>query len=121
MPEERGFDTVDIAGSPWRSLTIAVADLGNPRLQILSSLAPVEERVDRIRRLVLLLGLFALALTALAAWGLTTLAVRPLARLRGGAARVRGAEDLSTPLADDRAAPDEVASSRARSTRCSPA
>ena len=57
---------------------------------------------------MLLLGLSALALTALAAWGLTTLAVRPLARLRGGAARIRGAEDLSTPLADDSGAPDEV-------------
>src|SRR3712207_6932851 len=43
---------------------------GNPRLQVLSSLAPVEKRVDSIRRLVLLLGLAALALTALAAWGL---------------------------------------------------
>ena len=57
---------------------------------------------------MLLLGLSALALTALAAWGLTTLAVRPLARLRSGAARIRGAEDLSTPLADDSGAPDEV-------------
>ena len=108
VPEEGGFDTIDIAGSPWRSLTIAVGDFDNTRLQILSSLAPVDQRVDRIRRLVLLLGVFALALTALAAWGLTTLAVRPLARLRGGAARIRGAEDLSTPLADDSGAPDEV-------------
>ena len=108
VPEETGFETIDIAGSPWRSLTIRVADFGNPRLQILSSLAPVEERVGHIRRLVLLLGLSALALTALAAWGLTTLAVRPLARLRSGAARIRGAEDLSTPLADDSGAPDEV-------------
>ena len=107
VPEAEGFTTIDIAGTPWRSLTIT-GDFGNPRLQVLSSLAPVEERVDRTRRLVLLLGLSALALTALAAWGLTTLAVRPLARLRGGAARIRGAEDLATPLADDSGAPDEV-------------
>jgi two-component system sensor histidine kinase PrrB len=108
VPEEEGFETIDIAGTPWRSLTITGERFGNPRLQILSSLAPVEERVDRTRRLVLLLGLSALALTALAAGALTTLAVRPLARLRGGAARIRGAEDLSTPLADDSGAPDEV-------------
>jgi two-component system, OmpR family, sensor histidine kinase PrrB len=107
VPEQQGFATIDIAGTPWRSLTIT-GDFGNPRLQVLSSLAPVDERVGRTRRLVLLLGLGALALTALAAWGLTTLAVRPLARLRGGAARIRGAEDLSTPLADDSGAPDEV-------------
>ena len=49
----------------------------------------------------------------------TTLAVRPLARLRAGAARVGGAEDLSTPLADERAR-TRCARWRARSTRCSP-
>jgi signal transduction histidine kinase len=54
-----------------------------------------------LRSLVLLIGLAALALTAIAAWGFATLAVRPLARLRAGAARVSGAADLSTPLPDD--------------------
>ena len=73
---------------------------------MLSSLAPVEERVSSIRRLVLLLGFSALALTALAAWGFTTVALRPLARLRAGAARVSGARDLSTPLPDE--GPEEV-------------
>jgi len=109
VPENDGFETVDIAGEPWRSLTFTVAQPGDPRLQVLSSLAPVDERVGRIRNLVLLLGLSALALTALAAWGFTTLAVRPLDRLRAGAARISDAEDLSTPLADD-AGPDEVRS-----------
>ena len=51
MPQDEGFDTIDIAGTPWRSLTLKVADFGNPRLQILTSLAPVEERVNRTRRL----------------------------------------------------------------------
>jgi signal transduction histidine kinase len=55
---------------------------------------------------VLLLGFSALLLTALAAWGFTTLAIRPLARLRAGAARVTGAQDLSTPLPDE--GPEEV-------------
>ena len=109
VPAQDGFQTIDINDTPWRSLTLTVENItGNPRLQILSSLAPVEERVDRTRRLVLLLGLSALGITALAAWLLTTLAVRPLARLRSGAARIRSAEDLATPLDDDRAAPDEV-------------
>ena len=107
VPERDGFETVSIGGEDWRSLTVTVAAPGTPRLQVLSSLAPVEERVGSIRRLVLLLGFSALALTALAAWGFTTLAIRPLARLRAGAARVSGAEDLSTPLPDD-AGPDEV-------------
>jgi two-component system sensor histidine kinase PrrB len=106
VPQDDGFETVDIDGTPWRSLTYTIAAAGSPRLQVLSSLAPVEERVDSIRRLVLLLGFSALALTALAAWGFTTVAVRPLARLRAGAARVSGARDLSTPLPED--GPEEV-------------
>ena len=109
VPEDDGYATIDIAGTPWRSLTFTVGQPGNPRLQVLSSLAPVEERVARDRRLVLLLGLSALALTALAAWFFTTLAVRPLARLRAGAARISGAEDLSTPLAQEDG-PEEVRS-----------
>ena len=106
VPEDDGFETIEIAGTPWRSLTYTIAVAGNPRLQVMSSLAPVEERVGSIRRLVLLLGLSTLALTALAAWGFTTVAVRPLARLRAGAARVSGARDLSTPLPED--GPEEV-------------
>jgi signal transduction histidine kinase len=105
-PDHDGFKTVDIAGTPWRSLSVTLPIDGRPRLQVLSSLAPVEERVSSIRRLVLLLGFSALALTALAAWVFTTLAIRPLARLRAGAARVSGAQDLSTPLPDD--GPEEV-------------
>ena len=75
---------------------------------MLSSLANVEARVASTRRLILLLGLLALALTGLAAWLFSTLAVRPLARLQEGAARVGGAEDLNTPLPDE--GPDEVRS-----------
>src|SRR4051794_40764277 len=108
VPRDDGLATMSIDGHPWRSLTFTVGEVGSPRLQVLSSLAPVEQRVSSIRRLVLLLGLSALALTALAAWGFTTLAVRPLARLRAGAARVSGARDLSTPLPDD--GPEEVRS-----------
>jgi two-component system, OmpR family, sensor histidine kinase PrrB len=100
VPGRDGFSTVRIDGHDWRSLTMPL-DGGVGRLQLLSSLAPVEARADSLRRLVLLIGLVALAVTALAAWGFTTLAVRPLARLRAGAARVSGAEDLSTPLPDD--------------------
>jgi len=103
VPDRDGFSTVDIDGTEWRSLTMPLGGPtgGNARLQVLSSLAPVAARAGNLRRLVLVIGLAALALTALAASGFTTLAVRPLARLRAGAARVSGAEDLSTPLPDD--------------------
>jgi two-component system, OmpR family, sensor histidine kinase PrrB len=101
VPDADGLATVRIDGREWRSLTVGLGTGGGPGLQLLISLAPVAARADSLRRLVLLIGLAALAVTALAAWGFTTLAVRPLGRLRAGAARVSGAEDLSTPLPDD--------------------
>ena len=107
-PTEEGFATVDIDGTPWRSLTVALGGPADARFQALATLAPVEERVASTRRLILLIGLLALALTGLAAWFFSSLAIRPLARLQAGAARVTGAEDLSTPLPDE--GPDEVRS-----------
>ena len=105
-PRRDGYATIDIGGRGWRSLTVTVAP--GERLQVLSTLASVDERVSSTRRLILLIGLLALVLTGLAAWLFTTFAVRPLARLQEGAARVSGAEDLSTPLPDE--GPDEVRS-----------
>jgi signal transduction histidine kinase len=105
-PQRDGFATVDIHGRSWRSLTVTVGP--QERLQVLSTLATVDERVSSTRRLILIVGVFALLLTGLAAWLFSTLAVKPLARLQAGAARVSGAEDLSTPLPDE--GPDEVRS-----------
>jgi signal transduction histidine kinase len=109
LPERDGFQTVEIGGVPWRSLTFTADSEGELRLRVLSSLAPTEARVASVRRLVLLLGFAALVATALAAWAFTALAVRPLARLRAGAERVTATQDLSAPLPDDEG-PDEVRS-----------
>jgi signal transduction histidine kinase len=106
-PRGDGLATVHIGDGEWRSLTTTIPGVPAARVQFLSSLDQVEERVANTRRLVIWLGLAALALTALAAWGFTTLAVRPLERLRAGAARVSGAQDLTTSLPDDDG-PDEV-------------
>jgi hypothetical protein len=64
-PADDGFATVDIDDRSWRSLTVSFPGSGE-RLQVLSTLAPVEARVDSIRRLVLIGGLLALVLTGLA-------------------------------------------------------
>ena len=101
VPYDEGLATVRIGGGAWRSLTMRAGPPGGPRVQILSTLAPVQARVSSIRRLVVLLGLLALALTGGAAYGFTTLAIRPLARLREGASRIGGADDLARPLPDD--------------------
>jgi len=107
-PEQEGFSTVEIDGTHWRSLTVPLGGPADARFQAFATLAPVEERVASTRRLIILIGLLALALTGLAAWFFSSLAVRPLARLQAGAARVSGAEDLSTPLPEE--GPDEVRS-----------
>jgi signal transduction histidine kinase len=107
-PARQGFSTVDIGGESWRSLTVLLGGPEDARFQALATLAPVQERVASTRRLIVLIGLLALALTGLAAWFFSSLAVRPLARLQAGAARVTGAEDLSTPLPEE--GPDEVRS-----------
>jgi len=100
VPDDDGFATVEIDGQPWRSLTVS-GPIGPVRLQLLTSLARVDERVADARRLLLLVGLGALVVTALAAWGFTTLAIRPLRRLQAGAERVRGATDLDAALPAD--------------------
>jgi two-component system, OmpR family, sensor histidine kinase PrrB len=108
LPVGNGLHTVSIGGQHWRALTLPVGG-GRTRVELLTSLAPVDERVGRIRRLVLLIGLVALALTGLVAWAFTSVAVRPLGRLRAGAARVTGTRDLDQSLPEDDG-PDEVRS-----------
>jgi two-component system, OmpR family, sensor histidine kinase PrrB len=108
VPAAAGLATLDIGGVPWRSLTVAADTPAGPaRLQLLQSLAPVEDRVAAVRRIVLLVGLLALALAMAGAWLLTGVAVRPLARLRHSAAQIATTDDLGTPLAVADG-PDEV-------------
>ena len=109
VPSRDGFSTVGIDGKSWRSLTVTVDPVRDIRFEVLRSLKPVEEQVEDTSRLVLILGGLALVITGLAAWLFTGVAVRPLARLGEGAARVSGAEDLGTPLPEDDG-PDEVRS-----------
>ena len=108
VPAEEGYRTVEIDGQEWRSLTLGPGPAVR-RVEILSTLAPVEQRVADTREIVLWLGLAALVATALAAWAFTGFALRPLARLREGASRVSGAEHLTSPLPEDDG-PDEVRS-----------
>ena len=105
-PAADGLATIDIDGERWRSLTQTMPS--GVRLQVLSRLAPVEARVATTRRLVLAIGLGALALTGLAASAFTGFALLPLRRLRDGAERIGGPDDLRRPLPDE--GPEEVRS-----------
>ncbi len=101
VPAADGVRTVTIDGTSWRSLTFPADPRGQVRVRVASTLAPVQERVASVRRLVLLLGLAALLVTGLAAWAFVTFALRPLERLREGAGRVSGTADLATALPED--------------------
>jgi two-component system, OmpR family, sensor histidine kinase PrrB len=104
VPAGAGLSTVTIEGDHWRARTSTV---GDTRVEVLTTLAPVEARVASTRRLVAAIGIVALLITGVAAWAFASLTLRPLARLRAGAARIGGADDLRAPLpADD--GPDEI-------------
>lgn len=107
VPMRPGLATIDIGGAPWRSLTVSGAAGDGLRLQLVQSLAAVDERVADTRRTVLVLGALALLFCAVAVYALTGVATRPLARLRDAAAAVESTDDLSTPLGV-RGGPDEV-------------
>lgn len=108
IPSETGFSTLTLDRDPWRVLTVAASGRGQ-RVQFFQSLAGVQQRVADTRRLVAVVGLVALAVTALAAFFATSAILRPLARLRGAAAGVSGTEDLRQRLPRGRDDPEEVA------------
>jgi len=109
-PAGEGYETVELDGAPWRALAIPAGRAGRGlRLQLFQSLEPVERQVARTRRLILLGGGLALALTALAAWGAASVVLRPLARLRTAAAGVTGTPALRSRLPEAPSDPDEVA------------
>jgi signal transduction histidine kinase len=106
-PEKRGFETVDLDGESWRVYT-AVAPPGlDAAVQVAASLEPIESRARGRRRLTVLLGLAALALSGGLGWFFGGIALRPLDRLRGAAARVESDEDLSARVPEGEG-PDEI-------------
>jgi signal transduction histidine kinase len=81
---------------------------GLARLELTSSLRPLEHRqADRRRRLALIFGAALLA-AALGIWLAADLVLRPLRRLRGATARIATEEDLDAPV--DVGGPSELRS-----------
>lgn len=104
-PARDGFTTVTIAGQDWRSLT---QQLDGAQLQLLQTLQPVDDRVAEVQRNVVVLGLLALLALGGSVYAFATLAIRPLERLRAGAARIHGADDLRAARLPDDDGPAEV-------------
>ena len=90
-----GFTTVEIDGTPWRSL---VRDSTGAQVQVLQSLAPVAERRERNILLVVWVTLAATALGAVGGWLLASRLLRPLERLRAAAVTLRDERDSDERL-----------------------
>jgi two-component system, OmpR family, sensor histidine kinase PrrB len=89
VPARSGVTTITVGGRRWRSLVRPTNMVAGGRLQVLQSLGPVQQRLDGNRRVVALVTGAAALATALAAWLVTGLVLRPLNRLREGAVAIR--------------------------------
>jgi signal transduction histidine kinase len=104
-PLPSGLSTFRAGGQRYRAYvtTLDDRDLGGlGRLEVVSSLRGVDNRIAHLQERLALLALVALALVGAAVWLLTSLVLRPLRRLQAVASSVAGDEDLDrrVPAAD---------------------
>jgi two-component system, OmpR family, sensor histidine kinase PrrB len=107
VPDEPGFETVELDGESWRVFT--PPERAGPfgvQIQAASSLEPIDDRVANRRRLIVLLGLGGLAVAGGLGLAFGGVALRPLGRLRTAAAGVGSTGDLSTRVPVE--GPEEV-------------
>ena len=107
LPIADGLSTVeDGDGAHWRVLVHTVRPRVDGQLVVSTPLAPLEQRLRDLRRVLALASLAGLLLLALAARTLTARALRPLQGLRESAATVSTTRDLTTRV--QTAGPEEV-------------
>ncbi|HEX2085242.1 MAG TPA: HAMP domain-containing sensor histidine kinase [Solirubrobacteraceae bacterium] len=93
----KGLSTFESGGVRYRAY---VSDLRDPslgglaRLELTTRLTALEERQERLRERLVLIGLLALALAAAGVFAAGGVVLRPLRRLRAATARIAGEEDL---------------------------
>lgn len=105
-PRAPGLSTLSLDGQQWRSLVTPIA--GNGQVQVLTSLAPVQQRLADSERTVAAAAAAATLLAGAGVWALGTIILAPLQRLRTGASRIRSGHDLGRRLPAAHA-PREVA------------
>ena len=102
---EKGLSTFESGGVNYRAY---VSDLRDPslgglaRLELTTRLTALEQRQDRLRNRLLLIGLLALLVGGAGAFAAGGLVLRPLGRLRAATARIAGEEDLGQRVPADR-------------------
>jgi two-component system sensor histidine kinase PrrB len=106
----KGLSTFEAGGVRYRAY---VGDLRDPslgglaRLELTTRLTALEDRQDRLRNRLLLIGLLALAVAAAGVFAAGGVVLRPLRRLRAATARIASEEDLGRRV-DDASGPTET-------------
>jgi two-component system sensor histidine kinase PrrB len=101
----RGLSTFTSGGRRYRAYvtTLNDKDLGGAaRLEAVSSLAGLEDRISDLERRVALIGGAGLVVVGLLVWLIASLVLRPLRRLRAVTASIADDEDLGRRVPDDR-------------------
>ena len=93
LPTGSGLATVETSGKRWRVVSRGLPQ--GAQLQVAARLAPLDERTNRLRLVVLLALGAGLLGTAAVAGSLVRVALRPLQRLRETAGDVAATADLS--------------------------
>jgi two-component system sensor histidine kinase PrrB len=96
LPHGFGYSTVRIGDQDWRSLVQPIQ--GGGEVQVLDSLAPVDQRLHDNGRIIVIVALAATVITFAGAWLITGLVLAPLQRLRAGAAKISTGHDLTQRL-----------------------
>jgi signal transduction histidine kinase len=103
-PLGQGLHTFTAGGVRYRAFvtTLKDPDLGGlAQLEVVSSLRSLESRESALRRRLVLLALLALAATSVLVWLVTSLALRPLRRLRAITSSVAEDQDLTRRVPTD--------------------
>jgi two-component system, OmpR family, sensor histidine kinase PrrB len=93
----KGLSTFESGGERYRAYVSDLRDKslgGLARLELTTRLEPLEDRQDRLRNRLVLIGLLALVVAAAAVFAAGGVVLRPLRRLRTATARIAGEEDL---------------------------
>jgi two-component system, OmpR family, sensor histidine kinase PrrB len=99
-----GLQTFESGGERYRAYVTTLRDRdleGLARLEVVTRLAALEDRLADLDRRLLALGALALVLAAAGTWLAADLVVRPVRRLRRVASSIAGDEDLSRRVPAD--------------------
>jgi two-component system, OmpR family, sensor histidine kinase PrrB len=112
----RGLSTLTVDGVRYRAYvtTLRERSLGGlARLELTTRLSALEDRQERLRDRLVLIGALALALTAAGVFAAAGVVLRPLRRLRAATAEIVGESDLDRRVADDEGPTETRALARA--------